>query len=110
MQPIHITDEARKELQNQLAQYLNETGLKGYVLLSISHKGCSGLAYEMQFVVKPQEKDYILEDERICLKAESLMWLLGTVVDYEDEGVSAGFVFKNPHQKAKCHCGEAFYL
>lgn len=110
MQPIHITQEARTEVQKQLLEYEKETGLLGYIELSIRHRGCSGLSYEMQFIVKPQEKDYTIEDERLCLKSDSLMWLLGTVIDYEDEGVSAGFIFESPHQKGKCHCGQAFYI
>lgn len=110
MSPIHLTKKAILEIENLLKAYKDESGLEALVELSIRHRGCSGLAYNMEFVLHPAEKDYKIQDLPLVLKADSLMWIMGTFVDFEDNGVNAGFVFTNPHQKRSCHCGEAFYL
>lgn len=107
--PIHCTEIAKEQIQKQLQNYKSETGLSAYVQISIKPQGCSGLSYEMDFAIKPEEKDYILEDLKIIIKANSLMLVMGTEIDYEFKDTSASFLFKNPAQKRSCHCGKAFY-
>ena len=108
--PIKISDAALVQIQNTLDGYKEETGLDAYISLSIVHRGCSGLAYQMEFSTEIHEKDRFLKEYSIILRAASLMWLIGTLIDYEDTGISSGFIFKNPNQKRSCHCGEAFYI
>ncbi len=110
MSPVHLTEKAIEIIKKKNREYELETGLESYIQLSIKHRGCSGLAYNMEFIIEPGEKDYKIKDIPLVLKADSLMWIMGTFIDYEDSGISSGFVFKNPYQKRSCHCGEAFYI
>ena len=41
-----------------------------------------------------------------CLGAQ--MFLIGTEMDYEEEKLKSGFVFRNPNEKGRCGCGESF--
>jgi iron-sulfur cluster assembly protein len=107
---INCTEAAREKVSFRLSAYLEETGLKAYIQLSIKNKGCSGLAYHMEFCTSYEKKDYFIEELGLVVKADSLMWVMGTYMDYVDNEVSSGFVFTNPHQKRSCHCGEAFYI
>jgi len=108
--PIEISPEALHQIKHRLAEYKTESGLDAYIALSIVHRGCSGLAYQMEYSTEVDPKDHVVGECSIVLKAASLMWLLGTFIDYEDTGINAGFLFKNPNQKRSCHCGEAFYI
>lgn len=107
--PITITQNALGRVESILQDYFDETGLQGYLQISIVQKGCSGLSYNMEIVVAPDKKDLIIRDN-IAIKANSLMFLLGSEMDYEIKDTSAGFVFKNPNEKRNCHCGAAFYV
>lgn len=108
--PIHITEQAVKQINAEISQYKVNTGLDALISLSIKHRGCASLAYHMEFTSEPAAKDYVIDKWRILLKAESLMWMMGTVIDYQNDGTTSGFMFINPHQKRTCHCGEAFYI
>jgi len=107
---INCTEAAKKQVLSRLARYKRETGLDAYIRISIKHKGCSGLAYHMEYCSSYQEKDYLIEEYGLVLKADSLMWIMGTHMDYRDDEISSGFIFTSPHQKRSCHCGEAFYI
>jgi len=45
---------------------------------------------------------------QLIIDAKSLIYIDGTEVDYQKDGLNEGFEFNNPNSKAECGCGESF--
>jgi iron-sulfur cluster assembly protein len=80
------------------------------VRLSTPRRGCSGLAYSVDYV-----NDVIAMDERIVtpggmlfIDGASVLYLIGSTMDWVEDDFQAGFVFANPNAKGSCGCGESF--
>jgi iron-sulfur cluster assembly accessory protein len=83
---------------------------EGYALrLKVQGGGCSGFSYDLYFD-QPQETDRPFEVKGVKLICDemSLMYLLGTEVDYVEGLHGAGFKFNNPNVKSTCGCGSSF--
>ena len=74
--------------------------------------GCSGLSYELKFDKEKDSQDKLFEDNmvRILVDKKSLLYLVGTTLDYSGGLNGKGFVFKNPNANRTCGCGESFSL
>ena len=46
----------------------------------------------------------------VYIEPKATMFLLGTVMDFEQSKMSSGFTFKNPNQTGECGCGESVQL
>ena len=75
------------------------------VRLSTPRRGCSGLAYSVDYVT----------DEKIetpggvfYIDGASVLYLIGSTMDWVEDDFAAGFVFENPNAKGACGCGESF--
>ncbi len=103
---ITITEAAANRVQAFLANRGKGLGIR----LSVRTSGCSGMAYEMEFVDELQEDDQVFEDRgvQVIVDSKSLIYLDGTEVDYAREGLNEGFKFNNPNAKSECGCGESF--
>ena len=80
------------------------------VKLSTPRRGCSGLAYSVDYVTSADPLD-----ERIAtpggdfyVDAGSVLYLIGSRMDWVEDDFTAGFVFVNPNAKGSCGCGESF--
>lgn len=80
------------------------------VKLSTPRRGCSGLAYSVDYV-----SEAIGFDERIetpggtfFVDGGSILYLIGSTMDWVEDDFTAGFVFNNPNAKGACGCGESF--
>jgi iron-sulfur cluster assembly accessory protein len=83
---------------------------EGYALrLKVQGGGCSGFSYDLYFD-QPQETDRPFEVKGVKLICDemSLMYLLGTEIDYVEGLHGAGFKFNNPNVKSTCGCGSSF--
>ena len=71
--------------------------------------GCAGFSYDLYFD-EPAEVDRQFEVEGVrCIVDEmSLMYLVGTEIDYVEGLQGAGFKFQNPNVKSTCGCGSSF--
>ena len=47
---------------------------------------------------------------RLLIDPKASLFLIGTVMDYEEEKLKSGFVFRNPNEKGRCGCGESFHV
>jgi iron-sulfur cluster insertion protein len=77
--------------------------------LKVQGGGCSGFSYDLYFD-QPQEMDRTFEVKGVKLMCDqmSLMYLVGTEVDYVEGLHGAGFKFVNPNVKSTCGCGSSF--
>lgn len=81
------------------------------VRLGIKGGGCSGFSYVIQFEDgEPRERDYAYEVDgvRFVVDKKSLVYLAGSVFDYEKTLMFQGFKFRNPNEAASCGCGHSF--
>ncbi|HFC8496299.1 TPA: iron-sulfur cluster assembly protein IscA [Neisseria subflava] len=105
---ITITENAAKHING----YLTKRGKGLGVRLGVKTSGCSGMAYNLEFVDEVNDDDLIFEEHgaRVYIDPKSLVYLDGTQVDYIKEGLQEGFKFENPNVKDSCGCGESFHV
>ena len=99
-----------KEGASKAKQFLDNRGSGLGLRVKITTTGCSGYAYNLEFVDEFNEDDNEYFSNGICLVADtkSLTFIDGTEIDYVIDGLNEGFEFNNPLTKAKCGCGESF--
>ena len=80
------------------------------VRLSTPRRGCSGLAYSVDFVSDPNPLDERIETPAapFFIDGGSVLYLIGSIMDWKEDDFAAGFVFDNPNAKGQCGCGESF--
>ncbi|MGD8858609.1 MAG: iron-sulfur cluster assembly accessory protein [Myxococcales bacterium] len=78
--------------------------------LGVRGGGCSGVSYAIEFSDKIRSRDNVYEFDglRVIVDPKSLVYLRGSVLDYEIELMRHGFKFVNPNEKSNCGCGESF--
>ena len=81
-----------------------------YVRVGVKSGGCSGLSYDLSFDAEKQENDQLFEDNnvKIVVDKKSLLYLVGTTLEYSGGLNGKGFVFNNPNANRTCGCGESF--
>jgi len=80
------------------------------VKLSTPRRGCSGLAYSVDYVTSEDRFDEKIETPGgvFYIDGASVLYLVGSVMDWKEDDFTAGFVFDNPNAKGSCGCGESF--
>lgn len=80
------------------------------VKLSTPRRGCSGLAYSVDYVSEEEAVDEKIATPggTLYVNGASLLYLIGSVMDWREDDFEAGFVFENPNAKGACGCGESF--
>ena len=104
---IVLTPAAEQRIADLMARA--PTGTIG-VKLSTPRRGCSGLAYSVDYV-----SEAVGFDERIdtpggtlFVDSGSILYLIGSTMDWVEDDFAAGFTFANPNAKGACGCGESF--
>ena len=72
--------------------------------------GCSGNSYFIQYATekRPFEEEIEVAGVRVFIEPTAVMFLIGSVMDYKEDRLFAGFVFENPNETGRCGCGESF--
>ena len=80
------------------------------VKLSTPRRGCSGLAYSVDYVTQEDKFDEKIETPggNFYVDGASVLYLIGSTMDWAEDDFAAGFVFANPNAKGACGCGESF--
>jgi iron-sulfur cluster assembly protein len=80
------------------------------VKLSTPRRGCSGLAYSVDYVTEAKPFDEKIETPggTLYIDGGSILYLVGSTMDWVEDDFAAGFVFQNPNAKGECGCGESF--
>ena len=82
------------------------------IRIGVRSKGCSGMSYTLEFAEKQEPMDEIVESGgiKLLIDAKASLFLIGTEMNYEEEKLKSGFVFRNPNEKGRCGCGESFHV
>jgi iron-sulfur cluster assembly protein len=82
------------------------------VKLSTPRRGCSGLAYSVDYVSEEDKFDEKIETPggTFYIDGASVLYLVGSTMDWVVDDFAAGFVFENPNAKGACGCGESFMV
>ena len=82
------------------------------VKLSTPRRGCSGLAYSVDYVTDEVKFDEKIETPggTFYIDGASVLYLIGSTMDWVEDDFTAGFVFTNPNAKGACGCGESFMV
>ena len=80
------------------------------VKLSTPRRGCSGLAYSVDYVAAADPLDERIETAAgpFFIDGASVLYLVGSTMDWVEDDFTAGFRFENPNAKGACGCGESF--
>lgn len=80
------------------------------VKLSTPRRGCSGLAYSVDYVneAKPFDERIETPGGTLFVDSGSILYLIGSTMNWVEDDFAAGFVFQNPNAKGECGCGESF--
>lgn len=86
------------------------------IRIGVRGGGCSGFSYAIEFDDdEPRKGDFVLEFEeegkakvRVFCDKKSILYLGGSVLDWEKTMMFQGFKFKNPHEVSRCGCGHSF--
>src|SRR5687768_9396154 len=80
------------------------------VKLSTPRRGCSGLAYSVDYVTEenPLDEKIVTPGGTFYVDGASVLYLVGSIMDWREDDFAAGFVFDNPNATGSCGCGESF--
>ena len=80
------------------------------VKLSTPRRGCSGLAYSVDYVTEANPMDERIETPggTFFVDGASILYLIGSTMDWREDDFAAGFTFNNPNATGSCGCGESF--
>ena len=103
-QLVTLTDAAAERVR----EILDERG-EGHLRVGVKNGGCAGMEYLMDYVGEVSPLDERVEDKgvSIVVDAKAVLFLLGSIVDYEETPLHSKFVFRNPNQTDACGCGES---
>ena len=101
--------------KEKVAVLMQEEGFdpqSAFVRVGVKSGGCSGLSYDLSFDAQQQDNDQLFEDNqvKIVVDKKSLLYLVGTTLEYSGGLNGKGFVFNNPNANRTCGCGESFSL
>jgi iron-sulfur cluster assembly protein len=107
--PVTLTDAAAARIRELIAKADKPiVGLR----IGISTKGCSGLSYDIQYAEEKGKFDEMVEDKgvTVLIEPKAQMYIFGTEIDWVEDKLQSGFVFRNPNEKGRCGCGESFHV
>jgi iron-sulfur cluster assembly protein len=105
---ITITDKGAEKVREFLDAQPAEAGMAG-LRVGVRGGGCSGFQYQLAFD-EQRPGDVVFESHGLTLlvDGESLPFVRGSEIDYEQSLQGAGFKVNNPNVVAACGCGSSF--
>ena len=103
---VILTKSAEQRIADLMAQA--PAGTIG-VKLSTPKRGCSGLAFSVDYVTEEAKFDEKIETPGgiFYIDGGSVLYLIGSSMDWVEDDFTAGFTFANPNAKGSCGCGES---
>ncbi len=110
MEIFKLTDKATSQLLKLRDE--EEYTTPPFLRIAVKGGGCSGLSYDLSFDGKKMEGDELFEENgiEIVIDKKSILYLIGTELDFTDGLNGRGFKFSNPNATRSCGCGESFSI
>ena len=107
--PIRLTEAAAKHVRAIIAG--SDKPVVG-LRIGVSTKGCNGMSYTLNYADKAEPMDMKVEIDgvTVLIDPKATLYLIGSEVDYVEDKLQSGFVFRNPNEKVRCGCGESFHI
>jgi iron-sulfur cluster assembly protein len=105
---IQVSESAAKKIQSLKVE--DGATAEAFLRVFVKRGGCSGFSYKMKFDTNLKENDKIFEANgaKVVVDGQSLLYLIGMVLDYEGGLNGKGFIFSNPNATKTCGCGSSF--
>jgi iron-sulfur cluster assembly protein len=105
---IEITDKGAEKVHEFIASQQADASVAG-LRVGVRGGGCSGFQYQLAFDEQRAE-DVVFESHglKLLVDGESLQFVRGSTIDYEESLQGAGFKVNNPNVVAACGCGSSF--
>ncbi len=107
-QIMTVTERAAEQIRDVMATKPDAVALK----IGLKKGGCAGMEYTLDWAEEIGKYDEVVETNGVKLLIDpmAVMYMFGTVMDYETTKFSAQFVFNNPNQTSACGCGKSVEL
>ncbi|CAA7611953.1 MULTISPECIES: HesB/IscA family protein [Magnetospirillum] len=107
--PIILTDAAADRVKAMLAKRGKPSA---GIRIGVRSKGCSGMQYTLEYADEKTQFDEVVEQKgvTVLIDPKAAMFVFGTEMDWVEEQMKSGFVFRNPNEKGRCGCGESFHV
>jgi iron-sulfur cluster assembly protein len=103
---VTLTDAAAERVREIMAK-----AEKPYAGLRVGVKngGCAGQEYVLEYAAEAGALDEVVQDKGVTILVEpkAVLFLIGTVIDYDVSRLAAKFTFRNPNETDACGCGES---
>jgi len=105
---IVLSDAAAK----RIAKILEGDAAMNALRVSVEGGGCSGFSYKFDLTDTRQDDDLVLEKHgaAVLIDPVSIMYMGGSIIDFEDNLMGQSFQIKNPNATASCGCGTSFSI
>ncbi len=94
-----------------IRRQIKKRGKGDALRVGVKGGGCSGFSYVIEFHDgPPRARDMVLDygDVKVVVDPKSLLYLDGSVLEWEQTLMKQGFKFVNPNEKSNCGCGHSF--
>ena len=110
MSIITLTANAKKQLISII-----ESNPDNHIMFSVDGGGCAGFGYNMELINKDSinENDEVVElddDKKLIIDSNSIMYIIGTTIDYKSDIMESTFIYNNPNAANSCGCGTSFSI
>ena len=107
-QIMTVTDVAAEQIRSVMATKPDAVALK----IGLKKGGCAGMEYTLDWADEIGKYDEVIDTNGVKLLVDpmAVMYMFGTVMDWQVDKFSAQFVFNNPNQTSACGCGESVEL
>ena len=105
-QVVSLTEAAAARVRDIMAK---AGGPVAGLRVGVRNGGCAGQEYIIEYASEAGPFDEVVEDKgvRILIEPKAVLFLIGTVVDYQSSALASKFVFNNPNETDACGCGES---
>ncbi|HLZ73821.1 iron-sulfur cluster assembly accessory protein [Phenylobacterium sp.] len=103
---VSLTDAAAERVREIMAKA--ETPYAG-LRVGVKNGGCAGQEYVLEYAAEAGPLDEVVQDKGVTILVEpkAVLFLIGTVIDYDVTRLAAKFTFRNPNETDACGCGES---
>ena len=101
---VFLTDSAKEQMETMLNDHK-----KNAVRLALKGGGCAGFKYDWTLEDSAEAGDEIIDlpNGKFAIDSMSIMYLIGSTVDYKKEVFGSYFDIRNPASTSSCGCGES---